>query len=179
MKKYLPYIILITVSILFFWISSRSYTLQASELESLELFRFFRGISNLIAFFVPLVLFVFYMLTSGLMFTLLDENFDSKKMAWIVSWSFIPVIFNCLIYLIVLYDIKIGGTLQEMLYHRSFLGLSLGDMEQVSYIFWLGFYLFFAVLVRHDFGLSYGKAALITITPTLLVVIGRYFLHQI
>ncbi|MEX2594968.1 MAG: hypothetical protein WD426_19550, partial [Anditalea sp.] len=106
-------------------------------------------------------------------------NFDSKKMAWIVSWSFIPVVFNCLIYLIVLYDIRIGGTLQEMLYHRSSIGLSLADMEEVSYIFWVGFYLFFAVLIRQEFGLSYGKAALITITPSLLVVLGRYLFAQI
>lgn len=96
--------------------SARSYALQSSQLESMELFRLFRGISNIIALFVPLVLFVFYMLTSGLMFTLLDEKFDFRKMALAISLSFLSVILNCLIYSIVVYDIKIGGTLQEMLY---------------------------------------------------------------
>src|SRR5690606_993980 len=119
MKKYLPLIILLTISILFYWISARSYELQSSQLENMELFRLFRGISNIIALFVPLIMFVFYMLTSALMFTLLDEKFDARIMAWAISLSFLPVIFNCVIYLIVLYDITIGGTLQEMLDHRS------------------------------------------------------------
>lgn len=152
MKKYFPLIILLTLSILFYWISARSYALQSSQLENMELFRLSREISNLIALFVPLVLFVFYILTSGLMFTLLDEKFDSQKLAWAISWSFLPVILNCLIYLIVLYDLDKGWTLQEMLNHRSSIGLNLADMEQVSYIFWAGFYLFFVVLIQHKFG---------------------------
>jgi hypothetical protein len=134
MKKYLPLMVLLTLSTMFYWISTRSYALPSSGLERLELFRLFRGISNVIALFVPLVLFVFYMLTSGLMFALLDEKFDSQKMAWAICLSFLPVILNCLIYLIVLYGIDKGGTLQEMLYHRSTIGLSLTDMEQVSWI---------------------------------------------
>jgi hypothetical protein len=69
------------------------------------------------------------------MFTLLDEKFDSKKMAWALSLSFLPVLLNCLIYLLVLYSIDKGGTLLEMLYQPSSIGLSLADMEQVSWIF--------------------------------------------
>lgn len=177
MKKYLPLMVLLTLSFLFYWISVRSYALQSNELESLELFRLFRGISNVIALFVPLVLFVFYMLTSGLMFTLLDEKFDSKKLGWAISMSFIPVIVTCLFYLIVLYDIAKGGTLQEILYHRSSIGLSLVDMEKVSYIFWGGFYLFLTVLIRQEFGMSLGKAVGIAFVPTLLVVVGRWLVE--
>src|SRR5690606_39805496 len=115
MKKYFPLIILLTLSVLFYWISARSYALQSTQLENMELFRLFRGISNMIALFVPLVLFVFYILTSGLMFTLLDEKFESQKLAWVVSLSFLPVIIYCLIYLVVLNDLDKGWTLQEML----------------------------------------------------------------
>jgi hypothetical protein len=174
MKKYLPLIILLILSILFYWISARSYALHSSQLESMELFRLFRGISNIIALFVPLIMFIFYMLTSALMFALLDEKFDTRKMALAISLSFLPVILNCLIYLIVLYDIKIGGTLQEMLYHRSSIGLSLADMEQVSYIFWGGFYGIFVLLVCHKFNIPIGKSVAITCIPTLLVVLGRF-----
>ena len=174
MKNYLPLIILLTLSILFYWISERSHALQSSQLENMELFRLFRGISNIIALFVPLIMFVFYMLTSALMFTLLDEKIDARNMAQVISLSFIPVILNCLIYLIVLYDIEIGGTLQEMLSQKSFIGFSIADMEQVSYIFWIGFYLFFAVLIRHEFNLSIGKSMAITCVPTLLVMAVRY-----
>ena len=175
MKNYLPLMVLLTLSLLFYWISSRSYALQASELESMELFRLFRGISNVIALFVPLVLFVFYILTSGLMFTLLDEKFDSKKMGRAISLSFLPVIINCLVYIILLYDIDKGGTLQEMLYQPSIIGLNLADMEGVSYIFWGGFYLFLTLLIRQEFGISMVKAAAIAFVPTLLVVGGRWF----
>ena len=73
MKNYLPLLIL---SILFYWISARSYVIQSSELGSLELFRLFRGISNVIALFVPLVLFVFYMLKSSPCWT---KNLIPKK----------------------------------------------------------------------------------------------------
>lgn len=174
MKKYLHYIILFILSILFYWISSRSYALQSGELENMELFRLFRGISNLIALFVPVMLFVFYMLTSGLMFTLLDEKINSQKLAFAITISFIPIILNCLIYLLVLYGIEDGGTLSEMLHQPSFMGLGLSDMEEVSYIFWLGFYLFFAILVWHEFGMGFGEAIAISCTPSLLVVLLRW-----
>ncbi|WP_162344129.1 hypothetical protein [Cyclobacterium salsum] len=174
MKKYLPYIVLFTLSILFYWISSRSYALQSGELENMELFRLFRGISNLIALFVPVMLFVFYMLTSGLMFTLLDEKINPEKLGFVLSISFIPILLNCLIYLLVLYGIEEGGTLSEMLRQRSFLGLGLSDMEDLSYIFWLGFYLFFAILLGHEFDLGVSKALAISCMPTLLVVLGKW-----
>ncbi|SHN23306.1 hypothetical protein SAMN04488057_11293 [Cyclobacterium lianum] len=174
MKKYLPYIVLFTLSILFYWISSRSYSLQSGELENMELFRLFRGISNLIGLFVPLMLFVFYMLTSGLMFTLLNEKVNPEKMGFAITISFIPIILNCLIYLLVLYGIEDGGTLSEMLHQPSFMGLGLLDMEELSYIFWLGFYLFFAILLGHEFELGVSKALAISCTPTLLVVLLRW-----
>ncbi|MEX2592631.1 MAG: hypothetical protein WD426_07640 [Anditalea sp.] len=145
MKKYLPLMLVFTLSILFYWISRRSYALQAGELESMELFRLFWGISNLIALFVPLVLFIFYMLSSGLMFTLLDEENDAEKLAFAVSLSFIPIILNCLIYLIVVYSMQEGGSFTELAQQQSFIGFRLSDMEEVSYIFWLGFYLFFVI----------------------------------
>ena len=126
------------------------------------------------ALVVPLVLLVFYMLTSGLMFTLMDERFDSQKTAWAITFSFFPVILNFIIYLIVLYGVGRGSTLQEMLYHPSSIRLSLADMEEVSVIFWGGFYGFFAVLTRHQYRISLGKAVRITLIPTLLVVGGRY-----
>ncbi|NHE56406.1 hypothetical protein [Cyclobacterium plantarum] len=164
---------------MFYWISSRSYALQSGELESMELFRLFRGISNLIALFVPLMLFVFYMLTSGLMFSLLDEKINAQKLAFVLSISFIPILLNCLIYLLVLYGIEEGGTLSEMLQKPSFLGLGLSDMEELSYIFWLGFYLFFAILLWHEFDLGIGRAIAISCTPTLLVVLGRWFVNSL
>ncbi|MEX2564785.1 MAG: hypothetical protein WD431_02440 [Cyclobacteriaceae bacterium] len=176
MKKHLPLILLFILSILFYWISSHSYAIQSSELESIDLFRLFRGISNLIAFFVPLMLFVFYMLTSGLMFTLLDEKYDFPKLALVLSISFIPIILNCLIYLIVLYSIQKGGSLTEMAQQQSFIGFGLSDVEEVSYIFWLGFYLFFVITTRYEFEAGYGKAISITCMPTLLVVLGRWLI---
>ncbi|MBD3630950.1 hypothetical protein [Cyclobacterium sp.] len=174
MRKYLPYIVLFILSILFYWISSRSYALQSGELESMELFRLFRGISNLIALFVPLMLFVFYMLTSGLMFTLLDEKINHQKLGFVLSISFIPILLNCLIYLLVLYGIEEGGTLSEILNQPSFMGLGLSDMEELSYIFWLGFYLFFAIMLWHEFELEVSKAIAISCMPTLLVVLGKW-----
>lgn len=174
MRKYVPYIVLFTLSILFYWISSRSYALQSGELENMELFRLFRGISNLIALFVPLMLFVFYMLTSGLMFTLLDIKINAQKLSFVLSISFIPILLNCLIYLLVLYGVEEGGTLSEILNQPSFLGLGLSDMEDLSYIFWLGFYLFFAILLWHEFELGFGKAFAISCAPTLLVILLRW-----
>jgi len=63
-----------------------------------------------------------------------------------------------------LYGIEDGGTLSEILHQPSFLGLVLSDMEEVSYIFWLGFYLFFAILIWHEFELGFGKAIAICCT---------------
>lgn len=174
MKKKVPYIVLLIACILFYWISHRSYALQGSDLETMQLFRLFRGISNLIAFFVPVVLFVFYMLTSALMFTLLDEKFDSQKRIWTIAISFIPVLINCLIYLIVLYEIHAGQTPSEMLNQQSFIGLGLLDMEEGSYVFWFGFYLLFVLITKDEFGMGYGKAGAVACAPTLLVMAGRW-----
>ena len=177
MKKYLPLIILVTLSILFYGISARSYALQSSHLENMELFRLFRGISNIIVLFVPLMMFVFYMLTSSLMFTLLDEKFHAQKMAQVISLSFLPVILNCLIYLIVLFSITNSGSLQKMLNQTSRIGLSIADMEEVSYLFWFGFYLFFALLIKHEFRVSIGRAVAVAFIPTLMVMTVRFVIN--
>lgn len=108
------------------------------------------------------------------MITLLDEKFNSQKLSYVITISFIPIILNCLIYLLVLYGIEDGGTLSEMLHQPSFIGLGLSDMERLSYIFWLGFYLFFAILLLHEFDLGVGKAIAISCMPTLLVVLGKW-----
>lgn len=179
MKKHFPYFILLISCTLFYWISHRSYALQGSDLETMQLFRLFRGISNLIAFFVPVVLFVFYMLTSALMFTLLDEKFDSLKMMWTIAISFIPVLINCLVYLIVLYGIHAGQSPSEMLNQQSFIGLGLSNMEEVSYIFWFGFYLLFVLITKDEFGMGYGKAVAVAWVPTLMVMMGRLLVELI
>lgn len=114
------------------------------------------------------------MLTSGLMFNLLDEKINAEKLGFVISISFIPILLNCLIYLLVLYGIEEGGTISEMLRQRSFMGLGLSDMEELSYIFWLGFYLFFAILLGHEFELGVSKALAISCMPTLLVVLGKW-----
>jgi len=57
--------------------------------------------------------------------TLLDKKINAEKLAFVLSISFIPILLNCLIYLLVLYGIEEGGTLSDMLYKPSFLGLGL------------------------------------------------------
>ncbi len=179
MKKQAHLLIPFTVCILFYWISRRSYTLQAGELEGVALFSLFMGISNLIAFFVPLVLSIFYMLTSWLMFGLLDETYCARKLAFALSVSFIPVILNCLIFLAVLYGIHEGGTFSEMAMQRPIFGLGIMDMERVGYLFWGGFYLFFILLIRHEFEMGFLKATGIALLPTVMVVMGRFLLSII
>jgi len=173
MKINLPFLVPLIVSFLFYLVSSRSYSLLPGHLESMDLFRLFRGINNFIAVSVPLMLFVFHMLTSRLMFTLLDEKYDPWIMSRVVSLSFIPVIPNCLIYLLVLNGMDTSASLEGLVTQTSFFGLGLMDMEKVSRVFWLGFYVFFTVLTRYEFGMPYGKAAAISLIPTLLVVVGK------
>ncbi|WP_439484126.1 hypothetical protein [Cyclobacterium plantarum] len=108
------------------------------------------------------------------MFNLMDEKINHQKLGFVLSISYIPILLNCLIYLFVLYGIEDGGTLSEMFHQPSFLGFGLSDMEDLSYIFWLGFYLFFAILLWHEFDLGVSKAIAISCMPTLLVVLGKW-----
>lgn len=173
MRKQAHLLIPLAVCLLFYWISRRSYELQAGELAEMELFGLFMGISNLISFFVPVVLTVFYMLTSWLMFGLLEEKYCARKLSFALSLSFIPVLLNCLIFISILYGIQEGGTFSEMASQRPFFGLGIMDMERVGYVFWAGFYLFFILLVQHEFEMGFLKATGIALLPTVMVVVGR------
>src|SRR5690554_2620545 len=130
-----------TASISFFLISHRTFGLNPHDSE---LFRLFSGASNTIAFFIPLTLLIFCLLTSGLMFTILDDKYEPLKMVRIIDLQFVPVILNGLVCLAILYDISVG--------------LTLADMQDISLIAWGGFYVILAVLTKTEFEIKPLKA---------------------
>ena len=70
-------------------------------------------------------------------------------MSRVVSLSFIPVLPNGLIYLLVLNGFDTSTSLQELLTQTFFVGLGLMNMEKISHVFWLGFYVFFTILTNY------------------------------
>ncbi len=146
-----------TASILFFLVSHRTFGLNPHDSE---LFRLFSGVSNTIAFFIPLTMLIFCLLTSALMFTILDEKYEPPKMVRIIGLSFVPVILNCVVCLAILYDISLGLTLE--------------DMQGISLIAWGGFYIILAIFTKIEFEIDPLKAIVISIFPSLMVIIGKF-----
>ena len=99
------FLILGIVSILFLIVSKSSFD-EISDTS--ELFYIYSNVSNVIAFFIPFTVFIFCLLTSKFMFVIVDECFEVKKLARILAISFLPIILNCILLLLVLYDFSIG-----------------------------------------------------------------------
>jgi len=66
------------VSALFLIVSKMSLD-QISDAS--ELFYIYSNVNNVIAFFIPLTVFIFCLLTSMFMFVIVDECFEANKLA--------------------------------------------------------------------------------------------------
>lgn len=152
--KNLPLCIIPIISILFLMVSKLAF----SEVgDDSQLFSIFVGISNTIALFIPVTIFIFYLLTSSQMFNLLDEKIHPGRMANVICFSFIPVVLSTVIYLLMLYGINPFG-------------LTVPDMKIISYAAWAGFLIILLFMVKEEFELSFFKAVVISLFPTLLVI---------
>jgi hypothetical protein len=150
------FLILGIVSILFLIVSKSSFD-EISDTS--ELFYIYSNVSNVIAFFIPFTVFIFCLLTSKFMFVIVDECFEVKKLARILAISFLPIILNCILLLLVLYDFSIG--------------LIVSDFYNLNIISWGIFYFIFSILTKEEFDMNFVKAIAISVFPSLLVIGGK------
>jgi hypothetical protein len=144
------------VSALFLIVSKMSLD-QISDAS--ELFYIYSNVNNVIAFFIPLTVFIFCLLTSMFMFVIVDECFEANKLARIIAISFLPIILNCILLLLVLNDFSIG--------------LKISDFYTLNIVSWVIFYFIFSILTKMRFDINYWKAIAISIFPSLIVIGGK------
>ena len=152
--KQLPLGIIPLLSLLFFLVSKRAFEGAGDDSQ---LFTIFIGVSNVIAFFIPITIFIFYLLTSSIMFNLLDEKMHPGRMAIVICFTFLPVLVSAGVYLLMLYGVNP-------------IGLTIPDMRILSHAGWGGFFIILLLMTREEFHLSFFKATLISLFPTILVM---------
>jgi hypothetical protein len=93
------------------------------------------------------------------MFVIVDECFEAKKLSRIIAISFLPIILNCILLLLVLFDFSIG--------------LKVSDFYNLNIISWGIFYFIFSILTKEEFDMNFVKAIAISVFPSLLVIGGK------
>lgn len=156
----ITFLILGIVSTLFLVVSKLS--LDRISVSS-EFFYIYSNVSNFIAFFIPLTVFIFCLLTSKFMFLIVDECFEVKKLSRIIAISFLPIILNCTLLLLVLFDFSIG--------------LKVSDFYILNIISWGIFYFIFSILTKEEFHMNFVKAIAISVFPSLLVIGGKLLFY--
>lgn len=156
----ITFLILGIVSTLFLVVSKLSLD-QISATS--EFFYIYSNVSNFIAFFIPLTVFIFCLLTSKFMFVIVDECFEAKKLSRIIAISFLPIILNCILLLLVLFDFSIG--------------LKVSDFYSLNIISWGIFYFIFSILTKEEFDMNFVKAIAISVFPSLLVIAGKFLFY--
>lgn len=156
----ITFLILSIVSTLFLVVSKLS--LDRISVSS-EFFYIYSNVSNFIAFFIPLTVFIFCLLTSKFMFVIVDECFEVKKISRIIAISFLPIILNCILLLLVLFDFSIG--------------LKVSDFYILNIISWGIFYFIFSILTKEEFHMNFVKAIAISVFPSLLVIGGKLLFY--
>jgi len=140
-----------------------------------QLFFFYGKINSIVSLFIPISIVLFYTVTSGLMFDLLDVEYNRKKLLEAIAFSLIPVLIICTLYLIVLFDLKQSiipetENLEDLDRHTSVIGLNLNNLKPVNIVSWATFYLIYVLSIKDVFQTTLLKSALACLLPTSIVV---------
>lgn len=169
---YFNLIWLLLISISFVMISIEAVNSRPDLLSENELFQLFAQVNHFISFFIPLVIFIFFLLSSNLIFFLFDFEFDSHKIGQIICISLLPILINSVLHIIVLSDLndsQISSLDSNYAYHITSLGLSLIDMNYISYLSWFSFYVLFGLLIYENTEHSVFSIICIVTGPSVLI----------
>jgi len=178
-NNFYSWLIISGISLLFFGISSISHDIQATYLTENQLFSFYGKINSIVSLFIPISVILFHSVTSGLMFELLNVEYDRKKLLDAIALSLVPVLIHCALYTTVLYTLRrqqniIHENLEDLHRQTTAVGLSLNDLKPANIVSWAAFYLIYVFSVKDAFRITLLKSIVICLLPISVVVAMKH-----
>lgn len=147
--------------------------------ETNNLFEFLYLSNNIVAFCIPIVASVFFLISVNLMIFIVDIDTKKKQDYKIdvkdkIGYSFIPLLIFLLFYCVNLYvfskNINNYSNIQDM---KFVFGLTFQDFKLASYVSWIMIYVILFILFYVDEEISIIKSALIVVLPSFVLYIFK------
>ena len=183
--KILPYLVVLATSVLFVLISFQANELQYQiSKQTNGIIMFIYSTNNIIAFLLPIMFYVFVVLTTRMMLYIFDyESIVIKTdLNKFVAYSFTPVFLTISFYAINIVrfsDIVIVNSMDDIKRIRFYFNLTFQDFERINTVGWIGFYTVLVLVLTNKLKINIIKSAIIVITPSLIVLHSKFIMSNI
>ena len=183
--KILPYLVVLATSVLFVLISFQANELQYQiSKQTNGIIMFIYSTNNIIAFLLPIMFYVFVVLTTRMMLYIFDyESIVIKTdLNKFVAYSFTPVFLTISFYAINIIrfsDIVIVNSMDDIKRIRFYFNLTFQDFERINTVGWIGFYTVLVLVLTNKLKINIIKSAIIVITPSLIVLHSKFIMSNI
>ena len=183
--KILPYLVVLATSVLFVLISFQANELQYQiSKQTNGIIMFIYSTNNIIAFLLPIMFYVFVVLTTRMMLYIFDyESIVIKTdLNKFVAYSFTPVFLTISFYAINIVrfsDIVIVNSMDDIKRIRFYFNLTFQDFERINTVGWIGFYTVLVLVLTNKLKINIIKSAIIVITPSLIVLLSKFIMSNI
>jgi len=167
--------IIIVISFIFInCVLGYGISVKSFNIESIE-YNIGVELNNIFSSIVPLMVFIFYLLTTRFMFEIINAKFHFYKVLKTILLSYIPIFIMYLLALyIILYLERLGHTSSSEYLNDYFHGYRIETIfNNLKYI-WFLFYLIFTILLKNNFKLNLSKSISVSIIPTLVILAFNY-----
>lgn len=173
----LSYIILLFFlllsSILSFVISKFSF--EFTSLPQLEIIKILVKLQNLLSLLIPTTIYVFYLITTKIMFEIYFKKFNLLIFSKIIAYSFLPIFINYIIIFIILIIFtykKLNGVIG--INDFEIFGVKFENLNVYFTYSWVFFYIIFSYLIYKRFRTRVKDSIIIAFLPTIILISIKY-----
>ncbi|MEM5708432.1 hypothetical protein AAC907_12150 [Elizabethkingia meningoseptica] len=175
-EKIFPFIILFFLCIFYLLVSIIANRMQVRIYGENTFFKFLNVANNIVSISIPLLAFIFFVITIKIMAVLLSiEPIDKINYITVVSYGFIPLTIFMAVYFFNLskYETFFGG-MDKIKDFKMMFGLTLYDFQLAGYFFWALIYLIMLFYLILEVKISAIKSLALVFVPTLVLVLFRF-----
>lgn len=165
---------LIISSILSFIISKFSY--EYSNLPQYELIKILVKLQNFLSLLIPTTIYIFYLITTKIMFEIYFKKLDLLEFSKIIAYSFLPIFINYVLIFIILINFtynKLNGITEIKNY--NIYGIKFENLNHYFTYSWILFYIIFCLLIHKKLQIGIKDSIIIACSPTILLMLLKYF----
>ena len=171
---------LIALTALFYLIISQELNKLIAVPEELDgLVGMLFSFNNIVAVAVPVLTFVFLLVTTKFMLSLYDMKFPKTRaydLATVIGFCFLPILLHMILFSVGFFLLDEGTTLRSVADFEALLffnTLNLKDINNLALMAWALVYGFLAISLRNVLGIGILKAIVVVATPTSFLVLFR------
>lgn len=133
--------------------------------------------NNFTSLILPLLLFVFYFLSSKLMLNIFDIKIKSRELMNTISFGFIPIIvsliFTCIIIYVNAAKLNNISSYEDIGRVPLFYNFNLNDFKLLNDSLWVFFYLITLIIYNEKYRISIKNSIAISLSPTIIILIFK------